>query len=232
MKTIGIIGGIGPEATLDYYRSLVDLHREQYPDAGLPRIIIDSIDLKRALAIVSASRWPELVDFLAEEIGRLAAAGADFGMLAANTPHLVFDDLARAVPIPLISIVEATREHAKRSGLRRVGLIGTRFTMQARFYPDVFARENIEVRVPNDAEQAYIHDKYFHELVEGNFLDETRRGLTEIIVRLKEREGVEAVILGGTELPLILRGGEAAGIMLLDTTQIHVRAALAELQRA
>jgi aspartate racemase len=226
MKTIGIIGGIGPEATIDYYRSLIDLHREQHPDAPPPSIIINSVNMKRLLAYTTEKRWLEMVEYLSGEVRRLADAGADFGLVAANTPHIIFDDLAPSAAIPLISIVEATRDHTQRLGVQRVGLIGTRFTMQGTFYPQVFSKSQIQLYVPTLPEQDYIHEKYFGELVVGDFRDETRRRLTDIIQGMKQRDRVQAVILGGTELPLILRGGEAAGIPLLDTTQIHVRAAL------
>jgi len=227
MKTIGIIGGIGPEATIDYYRSLINLHRELHPDGPPPSIVINSVNMKRLLDYTTEKRWPEMVEYLRAEVRRLADAGADFGLLAANTPHIIFDDLAPGAAIPLISIVEATRDEAQRLGFERVGLLGTRFTMQGTFYPQVFARTQIRLYVPTSPEQDYIHEKYFGELVVGDFRDETRRRLTEIIQSMRDRDRVQAVILGGTELPLILRGGEVAGVPLLDTTQIHVRAALA-----
>jgi aspartate racemase len=226
MKTIGIIGGIGPESTIDYYRSLTRLHAERRPEAGSASIIINSIDFKQMLRLIAQSRLPELVELLSQEVRKLHAAGSDFGLLAANAPHIVFDELARNSPIPLISIVEATCDEACKLSLKRVGLLGARFTMQASFYPDLFARKQIRVLVPSEEEQAYVHEKYFGELVKGLFLAETRERLTEIVARMAQKDAVQAVILGGTELPLILHGGEAAGIPLLDTTQIHVRAAL------
>ncbi len=228
MKTLGIIGGIGPEATLDYYKALITTHREQNPNSDPPSIIINSINMKKAVDLVTANRLAELASYFVEEIRRLEKAGADFGLLAANTPHIVFDEIARESPLPLISIVEATRNEARRQGFSRVGLLGTRFTMKARFYPEIFSRENIQVFVPSDLDQDYIHEKYFRELVNGIFLNETRHELTNIIRRMQEREEIEAVILGGTELPLILRDADP-GLPFLDTTQIHVRAALEKL---
>lgn len=228
-RTLGIIGGLGPESTIDYYRSLIAEHRATRPQDGQPSIIINSIDFKKALGLVTNGRLIALAEYLVDEIKRLAAAGADFGLLSANTPHIVFDDVARNSPIPLISIVEATREEALARGFDRVGLLGTRFTMQSRFYPEVFARSQISVFSPNEEDQAYVHEKYLGELVPGVFKDETREGLIRIISRMKEQHRVQAVILGGTELPLILRGDEAAGVPLLDTTQIHVKAALAQM---
>ena len=228
MKMLGIIGGIGPEATIDYYKLLITVHREQNPNADPPAIVINSVNMKKAVDLITANRLAELARFFVSEIQVLAKAGADFGLLAANTPHIVFDEIARQSPLPLISIVAATRDEASRQGFSRVGLLGTRFTMKARFYPEVFARENIEIRVPSDSDQDYVHEKYFRELVNGIFLDETRRELSAIIARMHEREQIEAVILGGTELPLILRDADV-GLPCLDTTQIHVRAALEKM---
>lgn len=226
-RTLGMIGGIGPESTVDYYKSLIAGHGERSPNR-LPSIIINSIDMKRILALLNANQLSDIVEFLLPEIDRLAKAGADFGLLSANTPHIVFDDLAPRSPIPLLSIVEATREEAQRLGFERVGLLGTRFTMQARFYPDVFARSQIRVFTPIESDQAYIHDKYFSELVPGIFKPETRKAMTQIIARMRERDGIQAVILGGTELPLLLRDSDP-GLLLLDTTQIHVKAALEQM---
>jgi aspartate racemase len=224
MKTIGIIGGIGPESTVAYYRAIISAYRERRPDGTYPSIIINSIDLKKMLELVGGNQLDEVTDYLVCEIERLAGAGAAVGLLAANTPHLVFDEVQRRSPLPLVSIVQATCDAARALGLKRPGLFGTRFTMQGRFYPDAFSKAGIELVVPDDTERAYIHDKYMGELVKGIFPPETREHLLAIIDRMKTRDGIDAVILGGTELPLILGDGAASGIPLLDTTQIHAKA--------
>jgi aspartate racemase len=230
MKTLGIIGGLGPESTVDYYRLIIAAYREQKRDGSYPAIIINSIDLNKARDLVTANALADLTEYLVTEVQRVARAGADFGLLAANTPHIVFDDIRRQSPIPLISIVEATCEAAKALGLKRLGLLGTRFTMQGRFFLDVFAREGMSLVVPAADEQAYVHDKYMSELINGIFLAETRERLLRIVDRLKEQEGIEGVILGGTELPLLLRDAAASRhIAFLDTTEIHVRAAVAQM---
>jgi len=180
---------------------------------------------------MNTNRLREVTDYLLEGLQKLARAGADFGIIAANTPHIVFDDVQRRSLVPLISIVEATCSEARKRGIHRAGLLGTRFTMQASFYPDVFSREGIAVVVPHEDEQAYIHEKYVGELLKDMFLPKTREHLLEIIQRMKEQEQIQAVILGGTELPLLLRDDSACGIPLLDTTQIHVKAVVAELLR-
>jgi len=143
VQTVGVIGGIGPESTIEYYRLLIKEYRARVPDAGYPPVIINSIDLTKVLRLVGAGELEALTHYLAIEVARLARAGADFAVLSSNTPHIVFEPLRRRSPIPLISIVEATREVAYALGLRRVGLFGTRFTMQEPFYPSAFAERGI-----------------------------------------------------------------------------------------
>ncbi|HYH85785.1 MAG TPA: amino acid racemase [Pyrinomonadaceae bacterium] len=229
MKTIGIIGGIGPESTIEYYRSIIASYREQKKDGSYPSIIINSIDLKKMLDLIGANELAEVTEYLVGEVQKLALAGADMGLLAANTPHVVFEEIRSRSPIPLISIVEATCETAKELGLKRLGLFGTNFTMRGRFFPEVFTKEGMTLVVPDEDEQAYIHYKYMSELVQGIFLSETRERLLAIVERLKEQEGIEGLILGGTELPLILRDSAATGIPFLDTTQIHVKVVVTQL---
>ncbi len=228
MKTVGIIGGIGPESTIAYYRSLIAGYRQLRPDGSAPAILINSMDVATLLNFMEANRLEAVTDYLLDGLQKLARAGADFGAIAANTPHIVFDDLQRRSPIPLISIVEATCNEAKKRGIGRAGLLGTRFTMQASFYPDVFSRQGIAVVMPHQEEQVWIHEKYVGELLKDRFLPETRERLLEIIRRMTEQEQIQAVILGGTELPLLLREETAPGIPLLDTTRIHVQAMVAE----
>ena len=229
MKTVGIIGGIGPESTIEYYRLIIAAYRERKQEGSYPAILINSIDLKKMLDLIGSNALAEVTEYLAAEVQKLARAGADFGALAAHTPHIVYDEIRRRSPIPLISIVEAACEAAQALGLKRVGLFGTRFTMQGRFYPDVFSRVGIALVVPGPEEQAYIHDKYMSELVNGLIRSETRERLLAIVERLKERQGVQGLILGGTELPLILRDTPDMGIPFLDTTRIHVERIVAHL---
>ncbi|MGH9670096.1 MAG: aspartate/glutamate racemase family protein [Terriglobales bacterium] len=196
------------------------------PDDSYPPLVINSIDLKRALDMLYANDLAGLTEFLVRAVEALVRAGAQKGFLAANTAHIVFDEVERRSPIPLVSIVEATCAEARTMGLKRLGLLGTRFTMQGKFYPDVFSREGMALVVPNSDEQAYIHEKYFSELVPGNFLDETREGMLAIIRRMKERDAIEGLVLAGTELPLLLRGSAVSGVPFLDTARIHVKAIL------
>ena len=229
MKTLGIIGGLGPESTIDYYGKIIALYRERTGDGSYPQFIINSINMKKGLDFMEANNLAGMAEYLLEEIGKLARAGATFGLISANTPHIVFDEVALKSPISLISIVEATCAAAQARKLKRLALLGTRYTMQATFYPKVFSREGIELLVPGPEDQTYIHDKYLNELVSGKFLADTRAGLLAIVDRMKEKHDIDGVILAGTELPLILRDREHNGIPFLDTTQIHCEAAVTEM---
>lgn len=228
MKTLGLIGGTGPESTIDYYRLLTAQYREK-ADGASPPVIINSVDLKRMIAWMGAGELDKVIDYLAGEFEKLQRAGVDFAALTANTPHIVFDELQQRTTLPLISIVEATCERAQSLGFKSVGLFGTRYTMQAPFYPKVFSRTDIKLVTPNEEEQAYIHEKYFGELLKDQFLPETRARFLAIADELKARDGIEALILGGTEIPLLLRTEEHNGIQLLDTTRIHVDRLIAEM---
>jgi len=229
MKSVGIIGGVGPESTIDYYRSIIAEYQKQKADGTYPPILINSIDLKKMLGLVEANDLATLIAYLVDEIGKLARAGAEFGVLASNTPHLVFDELSLRSPIPLLSIVRATCEVAKSSGWKKLGLFGSAYTMRAKFYPEVFSSAGIAVITPDSTEQNYIHEKYMSEFVKGVFLPETRESLLKISDRLREQQGIQGLILGGTELPLILRDVPDRGIPFLDTAQIHVKAVVREM---
>ena len=229
MKTLGMIGGVGPESTIEYYHTIIALYRARITDGSYPQFIINSIDLKKGIDFMEANDLAGMTQYLLHEIGHLVNAGADFGLIAANTPHIVFDDVAAGSAIPLISIVEAACAAAKTRQLRKLALFGTRYTMQGTFYPKVFSRQSIELVLPEPKDQDYIHEKYFSELVVGKFLPETRAGLLAIVDRLKDKIDIDGVILAGTELPLILRDDAHNGIPFLDTTKIHTEAAVTEM---
>ena len=228
MKTLGLIGGTGPESTIDYYRLLTAQYREK-ADGASPPVIINSVNLKNMIAWMGANELDRVTDYLVAEFTKLEKAGVDFAALTANTPHIVFDEIKARVNLPLISIVEAACERAEKLGFKSVGLFGTRYTMQAPFYPKVFSRTHIKLVTPNAEEQEYIHEKYFGELLKDTFLPETRAKFLNIADEMKTRDGVEAIILGGTEIPLLLRTEEHNGVQLLDTTRIHVDRLIEEM---
>jgi aspartate racemase len=229
MRTAGMIGGLGPESTIDYYRSIIARYRARNPAGGYPHVLINSLDVDKGIAMLDAGLLDDLADYLAAAVERLARAGADFGFIAANTPHLVFDEVQHRSAIPLLSIVRATSNHAKTLGVKNVGLFGTGFTMRADFYPDEFQRAGITLVRPKESEQDFIHKRYIGELLKNQFLPETRTEILRIAQRMKAEDGVEAIVLAGTELPLLLRDSGATDIEFLDTTAIHVENVVDEL---
>lgn len=228
MKLLGIIGGTGPESTIDYYRLFVATYQKHRPDGSYPPLIINSIDLTKVLNLVSTNDLAGLTDYLLQEIHRLERAGVTIGLLAANTPHIVFDELQQSSPIPLISIVETVCQETIARQLKRIGLFGPRITMQGGFYQKVFERESLELVIPNIAEQEYIHTHYMTELVKGIFRAETREHLIDISQRLQREQGIEGLILGGTELSLLLRDENRIDVPILDAARLHVERAVSE----
>lgn len=225
-----MLGGLGPESTIDYYRSIIARVRARRPDVGYPHIVINSLDVDKGIAMLDAGQLSELADYLVSGIALLERAGASFGCIAANTPHLVFHEVQGRSKIPLLSIVRATCDHAKSLGLKNVGLFGTGFTMRANFYPEEFQRAGIALVRPDPSECDFIHRKYIGELLKNQFLPQTRAEILRIAQRLKDEDGVEAIALAGTELPLLLRDC-GSQIEFLDTTVIHVEAIVEELLR-
>jgi aspartate racemase len=230
MATVGIVGGLGPESTIDYYRRILAAWEREDPSSA-PSIVIDSLDPQRALKLVAADRRA-LADYLFESLLRLAGARVDFALLSANTPHIVFDDLSARSPVPLVSIVETCAAEAQRRGLKRLALLGTRFTMEAPFYPEVCARFGIDIVTPGAEERTWVHERYVGQLLKGDFREATRREFVELVDRLRRDERIEAVILGGTELPLLLKDSSIAGVPALDTTALHVAAIVQRLVAA
>jgi aspartate racemase len=229
MKTLGIIGGIAPPSTVDYYGRLTARYRALSPGGSYPSLLINSVDATRIFPLLVAGDRPALIEAFSAEVGRLARGGADIGLFASNAVHVVFDEVAAASPIPLISIVEETAKVAEVAGYRTVRLIGARMTMDGTFYSDLFARRGMRIVTPWAEDRSYVHDRYMGELVEGVFHDETRAGISAVVEGMRDRDGIEAIILGGTELAVLYHGAAPVSVPMLDTTEIHVESAVARL---
>jgi aspartate racemase len=227
MTRVGLVGGLGPESTIDYYRRIIAEWEAHRPGSS-PGVVIDSLDVQEGLRLVATDR-AGMVEYLLASLDRLAGAGVDFIAMTANTAHVVFDELAARTPCPLLSIVETCADDAERRGLKRLVLLGTRFTMEAPFYPTVLGRRGVQVFAPADDERTWVHAHYVGELLEGDFRDDTRDGLVDLIARLRDRHRADGIILGGTELPLLLKSDVIAGLPTLDTTELHVRAIVSRL---
>jgi aspartate racemase len=229
MRTLGILGGIGPESTIDYYRAIVARYKEQLQTQHQPTILIRSVDLRQMQDWLAEGNLPAITAYLLEHLHHLHRGGADFAILAANTAHIVFDEVARQSPVPLISVVEVACQAAQAQGLQKLGLLGTRYTMTAPFYPAACRQHGLSLVIPTNDEITAIHHIYFEELLYNRFLDASRKKLVGIIERLHQDEAIEGLILGGTELPLLLRGSTVPGVTMLDTTLLHVERVVEKL---
>jgi len=232
LRKIGLLGGMSPESTLEYYRILLELSRERLPQDEYPVIIIYSLNFREFNRLMGSRDYGGVVELLARGLEALAQAGADFALMASNTPHMFFEELAARTSIPLVSIVEATLARAKELKLERgkLGLLGTKFTMEGEFYRSAAQRYGLEIVTPDATEREAVHRIIMEELVSGGISEESRAALVEIARALGSEQGAEAIILGCTELPLVL-DEELLGLPVLNTTRIHAEAAF-ELARA
>ena len=223
-KKIGILGGLSPESTVIYYLRIVRRYQELFGDHSYPEIIIYSMSFQKFVDWMAKDRWNEITDELIRGIRNLAAAGADFALIATNTMHLVFDEVEKASPIPLISIVDATAEAIKKEKINTVGLLGTVFTMERSLYRDGLAKYGIKILIPKKADRDYINKVIFEELCRGIIRDESRNNFKRIIEELTER-GAEGIVLGCTEIPLLIDEMDVS-TRIFDTTKIHADKAL------
>lgn len=222
MNKIGLIGGMGPESTVEYYQGIIDKFKAESDDLNYPDIIIYSVNLSRFIGLVNSGDERGAVDYLSEKLKKVEKAGPDFIALTANTPHLFFDELQSRVDVPMLSIVDATASEARRLKLKNCGLLGTGITMNNSFFSDVFKKSGMEITVPGETQRKYLNTKLFSEIELGIFKNETRDGILQIIDEMKQTNGIDGVIMGCTELPLILPDDEYYGIPVLNTTKIHI----------
>lgn len=224
MKKIGILGGMSPEASLEYYRLFISRAKEREREGKYPELIIYNLNFEDFCKPLSEGKDGQVVNLLRDKLVSLEKAGADLALMASNTPHMYYEELKKEVSIPLLSIVESTADVASVKGFERVGLLGTQFTMTGDFYRRTFEKRGMEILVPEKSEQEYVHEKIMTELVNGKILEDTKRKLVAITREMRRSKGIEATILGCTELPLILSEQET-GFPVLNTTEIHVDAA-------
>jgi aspartate racemase len=223
-KRIGILGGMSPESTVAYYEYITRTYTERFGNYGYPEILIYSVSFQEYVDWPNQDRWDLVAEGLSQAGQKLVAAGADLLLIATNTMHLVFDEVQAHVEVPMLSLLDATAEAILARDLHTVGLLGTKFTMEKGFYQNALARQGISTLVPTTGDREYVHRVIYDELVAGRIREESRAGYIAIIRGLVER-GAEGIILGCTEIPLLVNEADA-GIPIFDTTQIHAEAAL------
>lgn len=222
MKKLGLIGGIGPESTIPYYHDIVYGVQSRLKEKVFPNLIIESLNVFDVLNMCERKDYEALTNYLMASIDNLRASGVNFIALTGNTPHIVFDELQKRSSIPLVSIVEATCDETKRRNISKVGLLGTIFTMDGEFFKKPFDSNHIEVVIPTDEEKKFVNQKISEELELGIVNKETLSGFLKIVQRMKEENGIQAIVLGCTELPLLFKGIRTP-VDCLDTMQIHIQ---------
>jgi aspartate racemase len=225
-RLLGIVGGVGPEATADYYRRMIDRWRVRGPANTYPQFLVDSLNSRSALDAILAGDLDPITRLYEESVTRLAAAGAGLVIIASVMTHIVFDRVAPKSVVPMLSIIDVLVDAARAGGIGRPLVLATRPTTEGEFFARPFEAAGIDLVRPDEADRAWVNEIYFKELVRGDIKPDTRARLVEIIERMKARDEIDGVILGGTELPLILREPSYAGIPVLDSTGVHVEAAI------
>jgi aspartate racemase len=223
-KRIGILGGMSPESTIEYYQYITHTYTQRFGDYGYPEVIIYSVSFQPYVDWPNEERWDLVAQGLSQAAQSLEAAGADFIIIATNTMHLVLDQVQASVHIPVLSLLDVVAEASLAKGIKTVGLLGTRFTMEKNLYQDVLARKGITVVVPDPDDREYVNRVIYDELVAGKIRAESRAGYVKIIKKLAAR-GAQGIILGCTEIPLLVSEADA-GLPLFDTTMLHAEAAL------
>ncbi len=224
MKTIGLIGGMSWESTLEYYRIINELVSRRLGGHHSAKVILYSVDFDEVVKLQHEGDWEKLGDMLAEIARRLESCGADLILICTNTMHKVANYVQRAIRVPLLSVIDATAEEIKRVGLKKVGILGTKFTMEDEFYRTGLERHGIRTLIPDERDRDTVHRIIFDELCLGFFKESSKEKLKEVVERLKEK-GAEGVVLACTELPLLL-SKEDCDIPLFDTTRIHAEYAV------
>ncbi|RLG47896.1 MAG: aspartate racemase [Thermoproteota archaeon] len=225
MKVIGLIGGMSWESTLEYYKIINELVKERLGGLHSAKILLYSVDFEEISELQHKGEWERLTEVMIDIAKRLEKAGAEFLLICTNTMHKMADDIQERISIPLLNIVDVTAQRIKELGLRKVGLLGTKFTMEDDFYKGRLAKKHgINVLIPDKEERQVVHDIIYKELCLGIIKQSSREKIMKIIDNLVKK-GAEGIILGCTELPLIIRQ-EDCEVPLLDTTRIHAEAAV------
>ncbi len=219
MKTIGLIGGMTPESTILYYRILNDLCLNKFGDSHSCKLIINSVDFGVISKLQKEGRWDLLNDIMADAAISLENAGANYILICANTMHLTIDAVRKAVSIPVIHIAEATAKQVKNEKLQKVALLGTKYTMENDFFIDILKSNNIETIIPEEDDRQIIHDVIYDELSKGILNLDSKNSYLKIIQKLIDK-GAEGIILGCTEIPLLIFP-EDVSVPTFDTTTIH-----------
>ena len=224
MKKIGLVGGTGPESTLMYYKELNSRIDSITGEKNMPEITIESVDFRRAWEYVCSKEYDKLSDYLSEKIQNLIKSGCEVVSLTAVTMHIVFDEIVRKTntTLPLVSIPKAVSEEIVSQGIKKVGLLGTIFTMEQDYMKKDLIESGVQVFIPEKSERELIARRIFEELEKGIVKESTLKEFVEIINNMVRRDGIEGIILGCTELPLLLNSSNCP-VACFDSVEIHIK---------
>lgn len=224
MKKIGLIGGLGPESTMYMYNSICSEYNKRFKLSNFPLMSIISINLQEIADLIDAGKIDEMAHVIASEICNLEKSGAKFAAIASNTPHVAYDLIQKLSPIYVMDIMNPTAKEIKKDGFTKVGLLGTKGTMEMGFYQRILGQYNIQTLIPDKSDRDYIHKVIFDELVHGKTLETSKKNFIEIIEKL-EGKGAQGIILGCTELPIWMKSKDSP-VKLYDTATIYALAIL------
>jgi aspartate racemase len=225
MKTIGLIGGMSWESSLEYYRIINEQIKEKLGGLHSAKSLMYSVDFEEIEKLQHQGNWKEATKLMIDAAKRLEKGGADFVVICTNTMHKMADDVQNNIKIPLLHIADATAEKIKSKGLKKIGLLGTKFTMEEDFYKGrLIKKYGLDVLIPDAKERQIVHDVIYHELCLGKINQSSKDQFIKIIKNLVDN-GAEAVILGCTEIPLLVQQKDVK-VLLFDTTRIHAEGAV------
>lgn len=224
MKHIGLIGGLSPESTIEYYKIICEEYNRLKGGFNFPAITIRSLNLQEIAELMEEIQWSSVADKIVTAAYDLQRAGADFAAITSNTPHNAYDMIKKMSPIEILSIMDATAEEIKKDGFSRVGLLGTKYTMELGYFERALEQHGIETIVPDAQDRGFVNHVIWEELVHGKVTYAAKQGYQEIIQKMVNR-GAQGVILGCTEIPLLIKP-EDVPLKTYDTATIHAKAIL------
>ncbi len=230
MKKVGIVGGVGPASTIDYYREIIERYRKEKGDDNYPEIVIDSINMGELVRGIESQNFNDVARQLLNSIANLEKAGAGFAAIASNSPHIVWDLIKDRAPIPLISIVEATCDHIIRQNYNKVLIFATKFTMKNGLYSNALSNRNIDWVLPNEEDIEILGNIIYPNLENGIVIEKDKQKMVGIAEKYIKQHGADSILLGCTEIPLMIKPGDVS-IPVINTTEIHIEKICAMLMR-
>jgi aspartate racemase len=222
MAKVGIVGGLGPASTIDYYRDIIDNFRKIHGDDVYPEIIIDSVNMKEITSRIEEQKYGEVAELILASVSNLLKAGADFAVIASNSPHIAWDFMKDRVAIPVISIIDATCDYIIEQQYKKVLIFATKFTMKNGLYSNALNNRKIEWVLPSEEDIEILGDIIYPNLENGIVIKEDKQKMISIAEKYIQKYNCDSILLGCTEIPLMIKEGDVS-VPVINTTQIHIQ---------